>query len=826
MAVTLAEINATLGNLGQEQERTTKAVLTASDKISDGNAVLQSVASKITQQMEAAEKSRLSSLNQKNVVGLGSVQNNPASPSKSDEAGFGGGLLGGLGVGLGALGMGMKKAATGVAALGLALPAFFGGLLAGSAGLEWLQDTAGLNFDGLKKAAIGFTDIIMEMDPKAFIVLAGIMGISAVGGTQSAKGLSTMGFAISAFLGGLLAGDLVFSGVKALGGNLDFAGMKSAMVGFSDMITSLDPKAITVLAGIMGLSAITGMKSGDPLGSAKALGAMGLGISAFLGGLLLGNDIFEFSEAMGAKLDFPSLQKVFAGFSMAIETLSPKSMIAMATLLTASSAMAAYGKDKSTALNTVAIMSAMGAGISGFLIGLTIGDVGIGWLSKIGDADGTALTSAFKMFDSSIGALSVEGIAALSVLIGAAALIKTDPITLGKNMLGLSAGIAGFLGGLVLGEKGISWLGAIPSGSEDGLVSAFKMFNASILALSPEAMTALGVLMLAAPAGTAIATGLPMIGVGIAGFLVALAAGDVITAIAAYATGGQPGESLKMLLTNIFEGLGAASALGTGTDLIALGAGLTAIAVGLGAFGVGNLVGTLASVGTSLLEWIGVEGPIPQLLSLAKEASKLTEVANALEVIANALGKFASIEIDTDNVDFKGLAEKLGQAIPTLKALATGGFVEGSAGWFNGGITFPEGGILNPNLKLNEMVEAIGKVNIILGKSLSMPNGSGSSGGASVSNITPEGGTTVADIIQNVSIVKISDEVLTALTTALMQRDYAEVTATSSAGGGSYTDARSTTIAPSTSMGISMPMGPTVDVLDGGFADRRGRGPR
>ena len=56
-----------------------------------------------------------------------------------------------------------------------------------------------------------------------------------------------------------------------------------------------------------------------------------------------------------------------------------------------------------------------------------------------------------------------------------------------------------------------------------------------------------------------------------------------------------------------------------------------------------------------------------------------------------------------------------------------------------------------------------------------------------------------------------------------MQRDYEAVTATS-AGGGVTIDARqSQTIGGASNMSLVMPMGSTVDVLDGGFAARNVR---
>ena len=87
--------------------------------------------------------------------------------SGGGAAGGAGGFLSGLGLGglTGGAMKGLGGAALGIGALGLALPAFFGGLMAGDAGLGFLsQFGSGFDFDNLKAAAIGFTDIIHKCE--------------------------------------------------------------------------------------------------------------------------------------------------------------------------------------------------------------------------------------------------------------------------------------------------------------------------------------------------------------------------------------------------------------------------------------------------------------------------------------------------------------------------------------------------------------------------------------------------------------------------------------------------------------------------------------
>ena len=149
---------------------------------------------------------------------------------------------------------------------------------------------------------------------------------------------------------------------------------------------------------------------------------------------------------------------------------------------------------------------------------------------------------------------------------------------------------------------------------------------------------------------------------------------------------------------------------------------MSGISAGLGVFAAGQFVGTLGNAITEVVSFFtGAENPFDQLMRLADNADELILGATALEKITAALNTFANIKISSVNLDFKQLAKDLGEALPFLDALANGGPVAGSAGWITGPIVFPEGGILNPNLKLDEMADAIAKVNYVLGQSTAYP---------------------------------------------------------------------------------------------------------
>lgn len=226
------------------------------------------------------------------------------------------------------------------------------------------------------------------------------------------------------------------------------------------------------------------------------------------------------------------------------------------------------------------------------------------------------------------------------------------------------------------------------------------------------------------------------ISAGLVAFTVAQGANVAVDSVSKaidYFTGEQPfadriyNQVAKLLsITNIDYGDGKSFA-GVMGDIV----------TGLTAFTEGNFVDTLLSVGTRLVGFFsGKESPIERVLQLADNADKLEKGADALMKIAQALNEFSNIKVNAlSDIDFEGMAKNLGKAIPFLDALANGGHVKGSEGWFTSGIDFPKG-ILDPSLRLDEMVAAISKVNQALGATSTVTSKS-STGETEVTEASP-----------------------------------------------------------------------------------------
>lgn len=761
---TLTEINVTLESMRDEQKETTSAV--------------HSLTAKISAQMEASEMNRLKALNPSVRSPSTPMPGQPATPAGAvtPRDGFMGGKAAGLGLGMSMMGSGLLKGAGGIAAMGAAIPAFFGGLLAGSEGLSWLQDVQGMDFQGLKKAALGFSDIILDMDPKAFAVLGGIMAVSAVGGKKAAMGVGVMGLAISGFLGGLLAGSAALGVADWMGADFEFTSLKKAMVGFSDMIIGVDPKALAVFAGILGLGALGGLKGKNPLVYAQGMAAMSAGIVGFLGGLAIGNTLLEGADWLGADLNYAALTTSLAGFSSMVGALSEPAVISLGVLLGSSAVLAKFGAGPKTAANTVAMMTGLGAGISGLMIGLAAGDAGIGWIKKASGIESGGLVSMFKVFNDSISELKNENaIKALGaiVAVGTAAglVMSAGGLAAGVGifgvMTGIGAGIAGLMLGLAAGDVGISWIQQF-SGSGDGIKGIFKTFNDSILAITPEAIGRIKNLM-------------DLGGLDIAGALTGLTAG-----IAAFLGAGG--------ISSTFDKLG--DAFWGGFDAI---------------FGTKLKDKKQPSIVEQMIEGLR---PLDDF-----NTSKLDSFSEAMNRFTGSFDGLGEIDSTKSTKNLVKMIGDMGGVIRLLDPLINGGEFDPNKGSFKGfmqGVFGNDKEILQfggglkslDTAKLEDLSVGVNALRSALGVN------------SQLSSTTEDTVTKIAR--SEVSIVKISDEVLSALTVALMQSDYQERVAAPAGGGNTY--AEGDTINQVSPQGIIMPAPDNYDRWDGRHATRSRRG--
>lgn len=380
---------------------------------------------------------------------LSKIADNTASTGGGDGGNRrGGGFLSGLGVGaIGAVG--------GIATLGLAIPAFFGAMQAGEYGLDALNTN--FNFENIKKAALGFTDIITEIPKEGLITLGGLLAVATFSGNplKTALGFSLLGAAIPGFFGGLQVGEY---GLSALNADFNFENIKKAVAGFVGIVgevpNSLDGAKV---AGLLGVGILLGATKGvtGALGVAAGMTAIGAGISGFFGGFALG----EYAISKLGDIDYTGIKSSILNFGDTINALDAEAEIKLAALLGTGGLV---GKLTSfgTQAQIVTGMASIGAGIGGFFTGFNV----MGSISSALGIDGSKTKTLMTNFSEGIAALdddafkslaAVMGIAGVAALFGPAGAGVTAVASTLMGVIG--AGIGAFF----LGFDGITSLGGV-----------------------------------------------------------------------------------------------------------------------------------------------------------------------------------------------------------------------------------------------------------------------------------------------------------------------------------------------------------------------------
>ncbi len=677
-------------NLSKETlDQITPALHSMRDSLRNQTRLLTDTFNLQTNELRAAERRRSLAQSQADgqAAALAAAANNPASPAST--GGSGGGGLGGLGIaglaGLGGLAAGAMKGVGGLALLGIAIPTFFGGLLAGSETLSWMQETKGMDFEGLKKSALGFSEVIKVMDPKAFVALGAITAIGAVGGTKGAIGLGTMGFAISAFLGGLLAGDLLFAGVTALGGSLDFGAIGKAVTGVGTIFNGLDTKGLVALGTLLGGATLASAFGGGKK-AAKGLAFMGLAISGFLGGLLAGDLLFAGASALGVSLDFNNVKTMLTGFSSAIGSLTLPAVAALSALM-ASGAIVGYSplKAKSLAKGLFAISAGMVALMAGFA---ATDLVGAGALALGASADFSNVQKLMTGFSAAVGSLDTKSVATLGGLLvagGALGAITSEKMK-AKFVLGagaLAASIVAFMGAFALGDAGVAALGSDGS----AIATLVSNFGLAIDSLSDSAIKTLGTLVgvggvlgavtaATGGVGAAVFAGIPALGASIAAFFLAFegiaAVGDII---------GLDGSKTKALLMNFGEGIGSLTGLDmtnadkVGTGLVSLATGMTAFFAANAIGGVVDFFGGVKAAFKNSWNWLWgtnseTKSPFQGMLDALEPLRTLDDaIITKMDKFGVAIDNFVSSFEGLKNVDASAGSASLGKLIADIGAV-------------------------------------------------------------------------------------------------------------------------------------------------------------
>jgi len=243
------------------------------------------------------------------------------------------------------------------------------------------------------------------------------------------------------------------------------------------------------------MSSSFGGSFGKLAGIGAGLGALGLGISAFFGGLALGDKGLSFLNT-----DMSALKRTMVGLGEAFSATDTKGLVAMGGLIAAGGAMGAL-LGPGGSLKAGFGMFAIGAGIGAFFAGLAINDAAI---QKFG-GDGSGIASLMKNTAEGLGAFAnnVGSTELFAGLLATGALFGQVPGAAFKGAVGMGligAGIGAFFAALAASSTAIEAFGTDGSGlknlmknTAEGLAEIAKLGlsgMASLVAFGPAAISA------------------------------------------------------------------------------------------------------------------------------------------------------------------------------------------------------------------------------------------------------------------------------------------------------------------------------------------------
>jgi len=336
----------------------------------------------------------------------------------------------------------------GIATIGAAIPAFFGGLLAGESLIGMaVGDMENIDFATTKKLASEFTGIIDVMSPASMVALAGLVGAAVFTKDARTTGLAmgAMGVSITALFAGLMLGDALLEQVAKIDGATDFGGFKTMVTAFDGLIGELSESSAGVLVGLIGVGGLLGLVKG-PGGVSKiafGMATLGAGITGFFAGVALGTKI---ENMIGA--DYTGLTKSVKAFDGAIGELSEDSTKHLIALLTTGGIIGTFGAG--VAGRAALGMAGLGAGIGGFLGAMNA-------VGRIG-GNGDNFKKLVGNFSDSVGMLDDKTLLILGGLLAVGGILgPAGSATAAAGMTALGTGIAGFF----VGMDSIAGLGSL-----------------------------------------------------------------------------------------------------------------------------------------------------------------------------------------------------------------------------------------------------------------------------------------------------------------------------------------------------------------------------
>jgi hypothetical protein len=506
-------------------------------------------------------------------------------------------------------------------------------------------------------------------------MLLGIIGISAmvsklqVGKKDMVKGMTAIGAGLAGFFLGIMAAD----GFATIGAGLSLTGesLKTLMANFFGAFSQAGLAGVATLGTI--LLAGSAMAAGkvaakDIVGGMTAVGA---GLAGFFLGIMAADGFATIGAGLGVTGE--SLKLLMANFFGAFSQAGMAGVAVLGTILLAGSAMAA---GKVAAKDIVGGMTAVGAGLAGFFLGILAAE----GFAKMGNAAGLNGSNLKTLINNFVGAFqetSTAGLIAVGALLAVGATIGATlgakgAVGVALGMTGVGAGLAGFFGGLMLADKFAATLGTDIPGAKLSIM--MKNFMSAFDGASDAGLIALGALLVvgaglgvASPAvALSAALGMTAVGAGLAGFFGGLMLADKFAETLGTSI---PGAGLSTMMKNFFSAFDGASdtalkavglllVAGAAIGIALPGAGPVLVALGMTALGAGlaGFFGGLLLADVAISKLGGEDAG-------AGIATLLTNLGKGLGGFVGGFGESMAKQMDNINAD---KMSKLGGGIKDL----------------------------------------------------------------------------------------------------------------------------------------------------------------
>lgn len=388
-------------------------------------------------------------------------------------------------------------------------------------------------------------------------------------------------------------------------------------------------------------------------GPAAAMISVGAGVGGFFAGLKLSELGLEFFDS---EPNYDNIKKAVIAFGDIFKDVDVESL--MPVLIAAGgAAVAGAFKGPKAGAGIAAAMTGIGAGISGFFLGLATGDKTLSWLNT----DFKALKNAVVGIADVLGVVAGENFVKLGALMATGGVLGALFSGSAKGMrrgLGATAGIvligaglAAFMTEMAAVGAVADWMGTDGSSFKNVMINVAEGLTA--LGSIPPAVVATllgaGGLFGAAPSlGGKAVLGLGLVGLGLGAFFAGFGVADKFTQLI-----GATGENMKQIMVNMSTGLSALAdvdgvgLMKTAGGILAMGPALLALLGQEGLLSIRNALGGIVDfifgdgdekslfekVADSLKAFEDVDGT--NLKNIADAVTPLVEYAAALEYFEN-----------------------------------------------------------------------------------------------------------------------------------------------------------------------------------------------